>query len=151
EPCLVLLEVAERHTDGLVGRKEYQAAKRAVSMVVRRNQLPGPIGPDYLGIDCLRLDHLPGWEGTAPQPRFDYLSEEARRNREELRRQGMDVINEEQAIEVQREVDSSMMSLTNLLRDIFGNPFRFVRIKRAWRTSNVLAQAIYTDRAFERL
>jgi hypothetical protein len=40
-----------------------------------------------------------------------------------------------------------------LLRDIFGNPFRPVTLNRAWRTSNVtaLAQAIYDDRAFDRL
>jgi hypothetical protein len=40
-----------------------------------------------------------------------------------------------------------------LVRDIFGNPFRPVTINPAWRTSNVsaLAQAIYADRAFDRL
>lgn len=40
-----------------------------------------------------------------------------------------------------------------LLRDIFGNPFRSVTLNPAWRTSNVvaLAQSIYDDRAFERL
>jgi hypothetical protein len=40
-----------------------------------------------------------------------------------------------------------------LVRDIFGNPFRPVILNPAWRTSNVtaLAQAIYDDRAFDRL
>jgi hypothetical protein len=40
-----------------------------------------------------------------------------------------------------------------LLRDIFGNPFRPATLNPAWRTSNVaaLAQAIYADRAFDRL
>jgi hypothetical protein len=40
-----------------------------------------------------------------------------------------------------------------LLRDIFGNPFRPTALNRAWQTSTVvaLAQAIYTDRAFDRL
>jgi hypothetical protein len=39
------------------------------------------------------------------------------------------------------------------LRCILGNPFRPVTIDPAWRTSNVtaLAQAIYDDRAFDRL
>jgi hypothetical protein len=39
------------------------------------------------------------------------------------------------------------------VRDIFGNPFRPVTFNPAWRTSNVtaLAQAIYDDRAFDRL
>jgi hypothetical protein len=41
----------------------------------------------------------------------------------------------------------------NLLRCIFGNPFRPVTLNPAWRTSNVtaLAQAIYDERAFDRL
>jgi hypothetical protein len=40
-----------------------------------------------------------------------------------------------------------------LLRDIFGNPFRPVTIDQSWLTPKVkaLAQAIYDDRAFERL
>jgi hypothetical protein len=40
-----------------------------------------------------------------------------------------------------------------LLRDIFGNPFRPVTLDPAWRTSTVvaLAEGIYADRAFDRL
>jgi hypothetical protein len=40
-----------------------------------------------------------------------------------------------------------------LAREILGNPFRPVTINPAWRTVNVtaLAQAIYDDRAFDRL
>jgi hypothetical protein len=43
--------------------------------------------------------------------------------------------------------------LTELLRDIFGNPFRPVTIARSCRTPTVvaLAKAIYADRAFDRL
>jgi hypothetical protein len=39
------------------------------------------------------------------------------------------------------------------LRDIFGNPFRLATLDRSWLTSTVtsLAQAIYDDRAFDRL
>ncbi|OAI50592.1 hypothetical protein AYO44_17680 [Planctomycetaceae bacterium SCGC AG-212-F19] len=41
----------------------------------------------------------------------------------------------------------------NLLRDIFCNPFKPVSIDRSWLTSTVvsLAQAIYDERAFERM
>lgn len=44
-------------------------------------------------------------------------------------------------------------SQTTLLRDIFGNPFRPVTFDPRWRTSDVvgLAQAIYDDKAFERM
>jgi hypothetical protein len=40
-----------------------------------------------------------------------------------------------------------------MLRDIFGNPFRLVTLNPSWQTSNVtaLATAIYDDRAFDRL
>jgi hypothetical protein len=41
----------------------------------------------------------------------------------------------------------------DILRDIFGNPFRPVTLDPAWRTPKVktLAQAIYDDRTFERM
>ena len=41
----------------------------------------------------------------------------------------------------------------DLLRDLFGNPFRPIRPDPAWQTPNAmtLAQAIYDDRAFDRL
>ena len=40
-----------------------------------------------------------------------------------------------------------------LLRDVFGNPFRVVKLKPVWRTTDVLglARAIDEDRAFDRL
>ncbi|MBL8793270.1 MAG: hypothetical protein JNM56_05145 [Planctomycetia bacterium] len=39
------------------------------------------------------------------------------------------------------------------LRDVFGNPFQPMTVDPAWRTSTVssLAQAIYHERAFDRL
>lgn len=42
---------------------------------------------------------------------------------------------------------------TDILRCVVGNPFRPVTINPAWQTSNVnaLAQAIYEERAFDRL
>ncbi len=49
--------------------------------------------------------------------------------------------------DIQREAQA------NLLRDIFGNPFHPVTVDAAWLNSTVvsLAQAIYEDRAFDRL
>lgn len=42
---------------------------------------------------------------------------------------------------------------TQMLRDVFGNPFRPVKLDKSWQTGNVvaLARGIYADRAFERL
>ena len=42
---------------------------------------------------------------------------------------------------------------TDLLRDIFGNPFRIPEVDPRWRTSDALglARAIYDDRAFDRM
>jgi hypothetical protein len=44
----------------------------------------------------------------------------------------------------------------NLIRDLLGNPFRPVKVKKAWLTWNArtipaIAQAIYDDRTFDRL
>jgi hypothetical protein len=44
-------------------------------------------------------------------------------------------------------------ALAEVVRDIFGNPFRPVTTDPRWRTSTAvaLARAIYADRAFDRL
>ena len=49
--------------------------------------------------------------------------------------------------------DSESSAHCDLLRDIFGNPFRPVTLDPAWLTSNVLALArgIYDERAFDRM
>jgi hypothetical protein len=46
-----------------------------------------------------------------------------------------------------------LRALSDLLRDIFGNPFRAVKLAPAWLTSDVvaLARGIYDDRAFDRM
>jgi hypothetical protein len=46
-----------------------------------------------------------------------------------------------------------LVTVSTLLRDIFGNPFRPAAFDSAWQTSTVvaLAEAIYADRAFDRL
>jgi hypothetical protein len=49
--------------------------------------------------------------------------------------------------------DKESRAQIELIRDIFGNPFRPVTVNPAWRTSNVtaLAQSVYDERAFDRL
>jgi hypothetical protein len=49
--------------------------------------------------------------------------------------------------------EGELRQQSNLLRCIFGNPFRLVFLDSAWLTPNVvsLAHTIYDDRAFERM
>jgi hypothetical protein len=56
-------------------------------------------------------------------------------------------------VEFQAACASEDRALANLVRDVFGNPFRPVEIDSQWRTTNVaaLAQTIYEERAFERM
>jgi hypothetical protein len=49
--------------------------------------------------------------------------------------------------------EAEQAAQANLIREIFGNPFRPVAVDPAWRTSTVLAlaQGIYDERAFARM
>ena len=54
------------------------------------------------------------------------------------------------------DITKERLAQSNLLRDVFGNPFRPVAVEPAWLawgggTVRQLAQAIYDERAFERL
>jgi hypothetical protein len=54
---------------------------------------------------------------------------------------------------VETWVDGGYELSCDILRDIFGNPFRPVTVNSAWLTATVvsLAQAIYDERAYDRL
>ncbi|MBN9120631.1 MAG: hypothetical protein J0I06_16010 [Planctomycetes bacterium] len=45
------------------------------------------------------------------------------------------------------------VAICSLIREVFGNPFRRVKVNRAWLTSDVLtlARGIYDERAFDRM
>jgi hypothetical protein len=61
---------------------------------------------------------------------------------------------EEQSTRLRRDVAEEVCSgRSDLIRDIFGNPFRPVSVDPAWLTSTVvaLASGIYAERAFNRL
>jgi len=151
--------VAERSADGLAGREEYEAARRAVRGMVRRDRRADPEAwSSHLGqslLDFFGLRHLPGWCGIVPpRERFNYLSDEARREREAMRARGLAVITEEQAMETQKETDEFNDTHVRLLRDLFGPlPFRPVppleRPVRAWNDGCILklATSIYRERS----
>lgn len=50
-------------------------------------------------------------------------------------------------------VEQEFSAQANLLRDIFGNPFRPIAFNPAWRTATVkqLAEAIYEEKAVDRM
>lgn len=52
-----------------------------------------------------------------------------------------------------QEKEAYLLTMTHLVRDIFGNPFRPVKFNKKWRTTDVLllAQGIYDERAFDRM
>ncbi len=49
--------------------------------------------------------------------------------------------------------DAAQLAQADFLRDVFGNPFRPVKVKPAWLTADVLALArgIYDEKAFDRM
>jgi hypothetical protein len=161
DPCLILLDAAERFADGLAGPAEYKTAKQAVSKMTRRDKrIGGENGPPLYGhylLSALRFKHLPGWEGKAPvAERVNYLSDEMKRNREARRAMHAAVATEDQAVEIQKNYDAFMQDHTDFIRDIFGNPFRSQTINPNWLAWNrgtvpKIAQAIYDDRAFDEL
>ena len=99
-----------------------------------------------------RVDVLEQWAetGTPPkyiEPMIGFLNTRARvaaRGTVELARQWVDV--EWGGPEVP-------VILCSLIRDVFGNPARRVRVNRAWLTTTVvaLAKGIYDEKAFDRM
>lgn len=143
EPCRNLIDLTERYPAGLAGADELRRARRAVARQARRELAEtGTDGLAELGpglLQMLRLEHLPGWEGGS-EPRESWFTgtEEARRAYEA-----------EKWAYVQHKL--------NLLRDIFGNPFRppppFPPSVRTWNNGAVvkMATVIYDERAWDRL
>jgi hypothetical protein len=137
---LAAVEVAERHSDGLAGTSDMEAASRALLNV------PGALN------DIRDLDQRGDWQGKV------------RHGVTQAAVRAIDVIHwrlhlplaaryaaavrynertgDAQALEKERAAQAG------LLRDVFGNPFRPVRVDAAWLTGTVvsLAQAAYDDR-----
>ncbi|QEL13160.1 hypothetical protein [Limnoglobus roseus] len=59
----------------------------------------------------------------------------------------------EDSVECQRGISTEETALCELIRDIFGNPFRPVAIDSAWLTPTTvaIAEGIYAEKAFDRL
>jgi hypothetical protein len=124
------VEVAGRHADGLVSGPEWQAAVR--------------LGEENEMNDDLALRPIAALLYDDQLARYAYGHVEAGIMNVHWRSEG-------EAWRAKEPVE--YLAHCQLLRDILGNPFRQVTLNPAWQTSTVtaLAQAIYTDRAFDRL
>ena len=144
--CRKVVELAERHADGLLDEEEFREAAQSASAALARasDQVRADWGYQAVSLAChaaaragvkrvhvgdayLALEETASavGEGTQPSRRGEACSE---------------------AHQAAYGVERLAQSL--LLRDIIGNPFRPVAIDPAWLTPNVvdIARTIYQDR-----
>ena len=135
------VEVAGHYADAQVTEEELEKAANAASDVwheeMERASTEGKwdrrsLSPPYTAASAAYNAAIPlGWWGAAPAFVEPY--------------------------KIVREVTSSAKTegaaQCDLIRDIFGNPFRPITLDPAWPTPNVvkLAQTIYDEQAFDRL
>lgn len=142
--CQRAVEVAERHADGLTTDDEYRTCWSAVDTESRMVAQPTPTALDYAVCSVLlsippTIPSLASTLSTAASAAGCSAAENA-----------ADGIYD-------RTVDAERMRIgsiqADLLRCIFGNPFRPVAFADTWRseTAVALSSAIYAERAFDRL
>jgi hypothetical protein len=132
------VELAERYADRQATRKELQAAEqqaRAAAHSLAR-YTGGPLSDYAAAYAALAATEAAAY--TAPR-----AASQAAYFVESLNRRGA-------------ERSQTRASPADLLREVFGNPFRPVRVAPTWLawdggTVPKLAQAIYDERAFDRL
>jgi hypothetical protein len=127
------VELAERYADGLVGQAALVDGQRAAHAAYQRaRKQRGPGSFPHFGAAHLAL------QATALKVRFDPRDNEFLRGAEE------------------RKDKTERKARGDLIRDLLGNPFRPAARDPAWLswrdgTIPKLAQAVYDDRAFDRL
>jgi len=145
------VEVAERYADGQATEEERQAACDAACAAMHEQQ-PWGVGGELLKCSAVSAASAgvnasaESWTFDGQQSQRSYLADNPA--------QAVYLRMKEDGQEVQGVKKTEKAALASLLRDIFGRlPFRPVTLNPAWRTSNVaaLAQAIYDDRAFDRM
>jgi hypothetical protein len=138
-----LLQAAERFADGRTARSKFL---RVAQRIVRQgNLLDGHVGL-FLGL-LARNELTASAVARRTNSATQYMAHHGVVDLQALNRALS------AALRGDAWLRSQCMIQADLVRDIFGNPFRPVTLDPAWRTSNVtaLAQAIYDDRAFDRL
>ncbi|OAI45593.1 hypothetical protein AYO44_12685 [Planctomycetaceae bacterium SCGC AG-212-F19] len=151
EACRDAVEVTERFADGLASDEERAAAAailtRSYSFTVPDAVQLGEHA-EYLEFDNESIQ--PIWltaSMTGDFRRAGLIAKLAARAWAQRRGDQRDSLATTQRVRAHEEVQCTM------LRCIFGNPFKPVVLDSRWTTPTIeqLAQAIYTDRAFDRL
>ncbi len=132
-----LVEAAERYADGAITWKELDALRTQV----QRPMLPGYISPDDM------VKHYASWamyESAAKSPRFAAGASD-------LCKTAGALPGSSRKRSTTKQVTELNLRRCNLLRCVFGNPFRPVPIDPMWKSPTVvqLARHIYDDRAFD--
>jgi hypothetical protein len=140
EPSRNAVVVAEEYADGLRSRKDLKAARDAVNATIPEadsdDLSPAPAGPS----DWARMA-ANGTVWTCNYAKDDCAA---------------DTVARDARYAVNPGERAEARSQCHLLRDILGNPFRPAPLNPAWLTWREgtipkLAEAIYADRAFDRL
>jgi hypothetical protein len=126
-----LIDVVERYADGAADRAEFIGARKPFRRAVRAlgASLREPAKSAVRAFYCLADDAMEGMTVTVANAR--YVIQEANLGNREV-------------------VKAERAAQADLLRDIFGNPFRPVAFDPAWRTSTAVALAgqVYESRDF---
>jgi hypothetical protein len=126
QPFRDAVEVAERFSDGLADKNDLATASKVNGEALERNGLAGVSGPANYAQFCAWLTTRT--PGMSAEMYTPWVfNDEAERERQ-----------------------------ASILLDLFGNPFRSVKLNRAWLAWNDatilhIAQAIYDQRAFDRM
>jgi hypothetical protein len=140
------LEVAERFADGKATIEERERANHSARIAVEDERIPSQHRrPRFQrntinfyarqAVCWLLSGYLASWQASTEATKAMRAANNGDSSATE------DVVSRERLVQA------------NLLRDIFGNPFRPITIATRWLTPSVvaLAQAIYNERAFDRM
>ncbi|VTR92144.1 Uncharacterized protein OS=Sorangium cellulosum (strain So ce56) GN=sce5710 PE=4 SV=1 [Gemmata massiliana] len=140
------IELAERYTDGMADDAEWNDAY--FGLIDHRDSVSGPEYTQATAALCTIVSfsrpdfHRLIFQGLIAARRVmapaavNYITGDL-----------------ENTDDIQKRFNDEGTRQSELLRDVFGNPFRYTTLDNTWLTSTVLALAngIYNDRAFDRL
>jgi hypothetical protein len=138
------LSAAERYADGLATTEALRREHRRMALFGEDATHPDASYAACLAQLSCEMAALRGFANLVT-PKLGLLG----RLRQFIRRRPAP----EPSRDVPTEYKTERLAHCDLLRDIFGNPFRPITCDPEWRTSTVLAlaQGIYDERAFDRM